>query len=587
MRGAALAAVLLTAAIWLRAHFQTPFEILNSTYWQPLIPPLPGQFLSAYLVPQLLLILAALSWPGGFSRAADRLLLWLQPVWLCPLLVFLVALTFRHFGLMDTQYVSDEVCFNFHALCLAGGSLGCPPPPYPDHFQFSGFFLSPKIWTGVSSPGWPALLALGYLLHCPLLVAPLLGGLSTLLLQFLARRWYGREAAALTGLMLLASPMLLLNASTDYSHLATLFWSAATIASLERVDQPTGRRGWAFLGGLCLGMLLSTRQLDALLVLVALLAWRLVNPRQSTRPGLVQVLLVGVGVLPTAMLQFMQNYVVSGNPLLAAYAITNESTNQFTATLGERLVLFGYIYARAAVWMFPGFLECLPRLRKGRGWFGLVLLGGYALGYSMPGAVEIGSRYVLNACALLLPLLAGPIYRSRLGKSCILPSVLLCLLAVYPGEAGSVVKHYRTQWAMDQWLGQAFPARCILFYRRLTPDVLGVARNYPNLPGRIRALSLDPEENLALRRHFSSIPAFYMDWIPGQGYQITPFEEPHDLNMDRICAGMIYANLRNTQEKALEQWARVPADSPYFEAARQNRIKLLRKLGRSAEAERL
>ena len=584
--GAAL--LLIAAAVALRRATQPPFEVLETTYWQTLLPPLLGQFLAAYIVPQMAVLLAASCWKEGFRSLADRLLRLLSPAWVCPSLMLAAAVLFRRYGLYEAIFVSDEVCFNVHAICLASGRLGCAPPPYPDHFQYSAFYIGPKIWTGISFPGWPLLLAVGYLLGYPRLVSPILGAVTTLQLQALARRWYGTEAGALTGLLLLASPMFFLEACSDFSHLAALFWAANTLLCLERVEAAGKGRGWALLGGLCLGMLVSTRQLDAFLLLVALLGWRVLIPRESTRPDLTQIALVGLGVLPTSLLLFAQNTAVSGNPFVPAYFLTGEMSGQFSMGPVDRLALGCILFARVATWMVPGFLESIPSLRRGRGLFGLILLAGYTLGYGLPGGIEFGSRYLLTACVLLLPFMAGTICRSAARKSCIIPCLALSLFAAYPGEASSAMKQYRYQWALDDWLARSLPGQSLAFYRRLPTGPLGIARNDPDLAGLISVLALDPKENLKLRQHFADRPAFYLDWIPEQRrYQVTPFEEPHDINLDRICAGMNYANLRGIQPKALEQWAQIPPDSPFYEAARQNRIKLLNKLGRQQEAEGL
>ncbi len=590
MKGPAPALLLLAAAIALRSFNQAPFEILDTTVWRPLLPPFPQQFLLAYMLPQLVVILAAYCWEPGFSRILEKLLKVCEPLWTCPLLILLGSAVFRHFGLLDTLFVSDEFSFNFHAICLAGGHLGCPPPPFPDHFQYATLYIGPDIWTGISAPGWPLLLALGYAVDCPRLVSPMLGGLITLQLQTLARRWSGPRAGALTGLVLLGSPMFMLNACADFSHLATTFWSANVVLCLDKVKKPGTARCWSVLAGASLGMVISTRPLDGLLLVVALLGWRVLLPGPIGRPGFLHVLLVGLGMLPTALFNFLQNMAVSGKPLVTAYALLGEVAGQFDLSPIDRLALCGLIYGRAAVWMFPGFLESIPSLgqRKDQGLFGLILLGLYLVGYARPGFVEIGSRYVLNTCLLLLPILAGVVCESKRRQACIVPCLLFSLLGAYPGLASGLMQHYRYQWQFDQWLAQALPSRSIAFFRRLPPGVLGIARNYPDLPGQIRALALDPGDTLKLRSHFKEIPAFYLDWIPEKRqFVVTSFEEPHDTNMDRICAGMTYANLKFTQLKALEQWAQIPPDSPFYESARQNRIKLLLKLGRAEEARQL
>ena len=588
MKVPVLSLLLIGVAVALRTAYQAPFEVLDTTVWQPLLPPLPAQFLTAYLLPQICLYLAAYCWREGYVRALDGLLRWLEPRWVCPLVTLVAAVLFRHLGLFDALVVSDEFSFNFHAICLSMGRPGCLPPPYPDHFQFATLYIGPHIWTGISSPGWPAMLALGYLLGCPRLVDPLLAALITYQLQTLARGWYGARASSLTGLLLLGSPMFLLNACADYSHLATVFWSLNALICLEKVNHEGNGRGWSLLGGACLGMVVATRPLDGVLVLAALLLWRVVLGKGPGRPSFLQVALVGLGMIPGSFLNFWQNVAVSGSPWVTAYALLDEVSGQFDLSPLVRIALCGYIYARAAVWMFPGFLESIPLMRTGQGRVGLIFLGLYIVGYARPGFFEIGSRYALNACLLLLPLMAGAICQSKVRQSCVLPCLLLALLGAYPGEARSLMRSYRYQWTRDNWLARSLPPRSIVFFRRMPPGVLGIARNYPDLREFIQVLALDPQENLKLREHFQDRAAFYVDWVPEGGtYQITPFAEPHDLNMDRICAGMNYANLKFTQEKALLQWSQIPTDSPFYEAARQNRIKLLNKLGRHEEAKNL
>ena len=77
--GAAL--LLIAAAVALRRATQPPFEVLETTYWQTLLPPLLGQFLAAYIVPQMAVLLAASCWKEGFRSLADRLLRLLSPAW--------------------------------------------------------------------------------------------------------------------------------------------------------------------------------------------------------------------------------------------------------------------------------------------------------------------------------------------------------------------------------------------------------------------------------------------------------------------------------------------------------------------------
>jgi hypothetical protein len=599
MKGLGLSLLALALAILLRRYFQTPFETMDTTNWASVIPGLPFQFLTGYIVPQLLLGASIFCWKEGFARQADRLLARLSSPWICPTLVFIVAVSFRHFGLQDVLLVSDEFSSNFEAICFARGCWGSPPPPFPDHFQYSTQYIGPWIWTGIYTPGWPMLLAIGHLLGFPRMLSPLLGALTTFQLQSLARRWSGPGSAGLTGLLLLASPMFVLHACSDYSHLATVFWTASTLLCLDRIKQPGGLGrgglggdgsppqclGWSLAGGLSLGAVATTRPLDGLILLCALLVWRLLIPGPSGRPKLVQIALVGLGTALTSSLLFLQNIAISGKATVTAYALVGELSGQFDLPASSRLPLALFMFARAILWMFPGFLEFLPQLRSRNGKFGLFLLLLYTFAYSHIGSCEIGTRYLLAPCVVAVPLIAGAILKTPDRRGWIIPCLALSLLGTYPGYSRIMVQAYRSQGAFDQWIDQATGSNSILFFRALPPGVLGFARNHPWLVGRVSALALDPEENRQIRRFFSNRSAYYVDWDPEQlTWLVTPFEAPHDIDLDRICAGSNYANLKSTQAKALQQWAQVSPQSPFFDAATQNRIKLLSKLGRTKEA---
>jgi len=93
-----------------------------------------------------------------------------------------MALAAGFFILGNTPHISDEVIYQFQAKALAGGKLYFAPPPEKEFFTFIHSIVDGEKWYGVLNPGWPGILALGYVAHTPWLVNPLLGALTLVIL---------------------------------------------------------------------------------------------------------------------------------------------------------------------------------------------------------------------------------------------------------------------------------------------------------------------------------------------------------------------------------------------------------------------
>ena len=123
-------------------------------------------------------------------------------------------------------------------------------------------------------PGYPALLALGFLVGAPLAVGPLLAAALVIATVDLARRVAGPGSRAGTPAAVIAAGLSVVCAALRYhtadtmSHgLAALCFTGALALTLRAVDHSTSRRGAigsAALAGLLAGWLVATRPISAL-----------------------------------------------------------------------------------------------------------------------------------------------------------------------------------------------------------------------------------------------------------------------------------------------------------------------------------
>lgn len=170
--------------------------------------------------------------------------------------------------------IIDATTYFLQARTYAAGQLGFSPPgPEASHI---GRFLLPMPdgrLSAIFPPGYPALLALGFLMRAPLLVGPLLAAALTVGTYWLARAAFGDERVArLAAVMSVACAALRYHTADTMAHGWCALLGLACLLGLIHEDR---RLGW--LGGLCLGALAATRPVTALAIgstlLLALPFW--------------------------------------------------------------------------------------------------------------------------------------------------------------------------------------------------------------------------------------------------------------------------------------------------------------------------
>jgi hypothetical protein len=247
------------------------------------------------------------------------------PPWAFAATTFAVALASGvwahykiHKGVPD---VPDELGYLHQARTFADGYLAAPSPPAREFFYVSWGVHDRDQWYAVFPPGYGVLLAGGQLLGAPHLVNPVLGALLALVIWALAKHVFAGDGvpARLAVLLYLGSWFRLMNTGSFMSHpAAALLAAVAVLATWRGVIQAPARRGafWACAAGISLAYLGATRQLDAIVIAVALVpavTWALWRRPGATVRRLALAALCG---LPLVAAYLGYNHALTGSALL-------------------------------------------------------------------------------------------------------------------------------------------------------------------------------------------------------------------------------------------------------------------------------
>lgn len=219
-------------------------------------------------------------------------------------------------------HVTDGVSYAFQARVFASGHLWLPPPPVPEAFSIGNVLLTQNRWASAHTPGWPALLSLGYLLHAPWLVSPVLLGLAVFGVFSLGRTLYDAPTGLLGALLLAISPFALLFGATFLSHVPAL---CATIWALEAMARGRNTDGVRplLLAGLFAGVGAAIRPYTAVALLFPAGVWLVW--RAAPGVALRRVALVSAGAALPLLLFAGFNAAVWGHPLRTGYSVVDSS----------------------------------------------------------------------------------------------------------------------------------------------------------------------------------------------------------------------------------------------------------------------
>ncbi len=298
------------------------------------------------------------------------------------------------FALRAFPYSGDEYSYLLQGELFARGLLKAPAPPHADWLWIDHVVIDQFVRSKYP-PGTSALLALGVKAGLPWLVTPLEGVVTLVIVWLTARALLGPRAALLALLVLGASPLFAIEATTFFSHSATTMWLAASFAAVTAWSL-SKRQAWLPLAGVALGCAFLTRPVDALLfaaALVALRSWRV-------------LVLVALGALPFAVIHFWYQAAVFGSPFRDGYAAYEPT--------------FRAIYGAETAEPPLSLLRIFNPLQQ---WFHLDILASFVSPWTMPGAVLVA---VFGAVAI------GKGDRARPMRDVCVAIVVVALVALVP-----------------------------------------------------------------------------------------------------------------------------------------------------------
>lgn len=279
------------------------------------------------LLHALTLPLALLYWRANCSHPNTRFLF--------PRFDIPVTLAFLIVGVafsLLTEYwprLSDETAYRFQARIFAAGKLKADPMPgapknaiyTPEEIDFAQTIQTPTGWFAKYPPLWPLILAVGYLLHVPWLVNPVLGALQLLLVWRLAKPW-GRNTQVLAIVMIASSTYALAMDGGFESHASD---AVACLLALGAVLKGARERRLRWIAISFLLVVFSTEIRPYTGVALGLVCTVIVFQEFWKSGRLLAgsiAIIAGCAVLSAAAF-LMVNKLFTGDPLLSPYALAN------------------------------------------------------------------------------------------------------------------------------------------------------------------------------------------------------------------------------------------------------------------------
>ncbi|MFI5181176.1 MAG: ArnT family glycosyltransferase [Thermoanaerobaculia bacterium] len=251
---------------------------------------------------------------------------WRPPAWLAAALLALFATSLSAWICRSVfegiPHISDGVAYAFQARVFASGRLFLHPPPVPEAFAIENIVLSESRWAGRYPPGLPLLLSVGYVLHSPWLVNPLLLGLAVFGVFRLGQTLYDAPTGILAALLLAISPFALLFGGTFLSHVPALcvtIWALDALARGRKSDEARS----LLLAGLFAGFGAAVRPYTTAALLFPAGVWLVW--RAAPRLALRRAALVLAGAALPLLLHAGFNAAVWGNPLRTGYSVADPS----------------------------------------------------------------------------------------------------------------------------------------------------------------------------------------------------------------------------------------------------------------------
>jgi len=191
------------------------------------------------------------------------------------LLSALLCLVFSSVVLEGKPNLIDAMVQLTQARYVAAGILGGPLDPLSEFWHLPNSIATKGGWVSQYPPGHVVLLALGMMFGAPILIGPLLAGVTVFFTALTADRLFpdARAVGRLGAVMLALSPFFLGLAGAYMNHVAAAaFISIAVYAAVRRAEG--GSFAWAVGAGAATGAVFTIRPLTAIVTsLIVAVIW--------------------------------------------------------------------------------------------------------------------------------------------------------------------------------------------------------------------------------------------------------------------------------------------------------------------------
>jgi hypothetical protein len=347
-------------------------------------------------------------------------------------------LCWRVLGLIP--HVPDEVAYLFQGRVLASGKLAIDPPPVPQAFtvEWDHILRTSDGWRAMYPPGWPLLLAAGWLIRIPWLVNPLLLCFAVIGVFRLAKELFDERTAFYAVIAFACSPFVLMMSAGMMSHHSMMCIAVWCAFFLMR-----GRNRDSVIAGVFGAFAFAIRPYTAVPLLSPLLVVALIQAENKRR---ILFRLIAGG-LPILVLFAIYNQLQFGSMFRTGYSYDPDAT--FYGSLIQHFLnhvpwYFSKLNASLWEWPWPDLLIFAPLLLPHRKWKPdlllsisfLSLLSAYAVFYYID-IVYGGPRYIYESVGFLAILAARSIrvLEGKLGSvfaNPIYSGIVLFLLFSYP-----------------------------------------------------------------------------------------------------------------------------------------------------------
>ncbi len=219
-----------------------------------------------------------------------------------------------------TPVIMDELVYLWQARWLAVGQLTRPAPAFPEFVSVSFLPILDGRRFGHYPIGFPAALAPAVAAGAPWALNVLLGGLSLAMLHRLCRRLDGPWVAWVATILLALSPFFVIQATTFFNHLLTLFLTLVALLAMEKRERSRCPSRWTAVAGAATGYALNVSPFVAApMALVAL--ERGISARHVVPLSVREVAAFAVPTVAGLLLFLAVNRATTGDPLRPGYFV--------------------------------------------------------------------------------------------------------------------------------------------------------------------------------------------------------------------------------------------------------------------------